>query len=174
MHKNFTEQLMSNTVLDFPRALEFEPWTLAPRACAALFEYMQSVRVFENITCCSLFTNRLRPFRDFNHHTVTSNNHPFLFSSETCNAVLSSLSLPVLVMISASFSDSFKYFHTADMFAALEFASIWSCHVIVRYNIFTLFAYNFGCRTFGASLMQIFFIKCDCNIFFVCNLRAQI
>ncbi len=75
---------------------------------------MQSVRVLENITFCSLFTNRLRPFRDFNHHTVM----------QTCNAVLNSLLLPVLVMIFASFSDSFKYIHTADMFAALEFALI--------------------------------------------------
>ncbi len=59
------------------------------------FEYMQSVCVFENISFCSLFTNRLRPFRDFNHHTVTSINHPILFSSETWDAVLSSLSLSV-------------------------------------------------------------------------------
>ncbi len=37
---------------------------------------MQSVSVLENITFCSLFTNRLRPFRDFIHHTVTSINRP--------------------------------------------------------------------------------------------------
>ncbi len=49
----------------------------------------------ENITFCSLFTNRLRTFRDFNHHTVTSINHPILFSSETWDAALSSLSLSV-------------------------------------------------------------------------------
>uniref|UniRef100_A0A671S3L5 Cytochrome c oxidase assembly protein COX15 homolog n=1 Tax=Sinocyclocheilus anshuiensis TaxID=1608454 RepID=A0A671S3L5_9TELE len=35
--------------------------------------------------------------------------HPFLFSSKTCDAVLISLSLSVLVMIFASFSDTFKY-----------------------------------------------------------------
>ncbi len=29
-----------------------------------------------NIIFCSLFTNRLRPFRDFIHHTVTSINRP--------------------------------------------------------------------------------------------------
>ncbi len=46
-------------------------------------------------------------------------------------------------MIFASFSDSFKYFHTADVFAALVRASIWSRHVIVRYNLFGLFAYYF-------------------------------
>ncbi len=44
-------------------------------------------------------------------------------------------------MIFASFSGSFKYFHTADTFAALVRASIWSCHVIVRYILFCLFAY---------------------------------
>ncbi len=46
-------------------------WTLnpAPRARAALFEYMQFMRVLENITFCSLFTNRLRPFHDFNYHS---------------------------------------------------------------------------------------------------------
>ncbi len=32
--------------------------------------------MLENTTFCSLFTNRLRPFRDFIHHTVTSINHP--------------------------------------------------------------------------------------------------
>ncbi len=37
---------------------------------------MQSVHVLENITFCSLFTKRLRPYRDFNHHTVTSILHP--------------------------------------------------------------------------------------------------
>ncbi len=42
----------------------------------------------------------------------------------------------------ASFSDSLKYFHTADVFAALVHASIWSCHIIVRYNLFGLFAYS--------------------------------
>ncbi len=71
-------------------------------------------------------------------------------------------------MIFVSFSDSFKYFHTADIFAALVRASIWSRHVIVLYSLFGLFAYsaehrkrffcyfrpnNFGCRTFGASLV---------------------
>ncbi len=49
--------------------LRFGLWTLAPQAPAALFEYMQFVRVLENITFCNLFTNRLRPFRDFNHHS---------------------------------------------------------------------------------------------------------
>ncbi len=45
-------------------------WTLNPgTASLSLFEYMQSVHVLENITFCSLFTNRLRPFRDFNHHS---------------------------------------------------------------------------------------------------------
>ncbi len=45
-------------------------------------------------------------------------------------------------MIFASLSDSFKYFHTADVFAALVRASIWLRHVIVRYNLFGLFAYS--------------------------------
>ncbi len=45
-------------------------------------------------------------------------------------------------MLFVSFSDSFKYFHTADVFAALVCASIWSCHVIFRYNLFCLFAYS--------------------------------
>ncbi len=64
-----------------------------------------------NITSCKKGHNCLRPFRDFNHHTVTSNNHPFLFSSKTCHAVLNSLSLSVLIMIFASFSDTFKFLH---------------------------------------------------------------
>ncbi len=94
-NKNVTEQMTSNNVL---AQIFLALWTLAPRAHATLFEYMQSVLVLKNITFCSLFTNRLRPFRDFNHHTVTSINHLFLFSSETWDAALSSLSLSVLVM----------------------------------------------------------------------------
>ncbi len=42
-------------------------------------------------------------------------------------------------MFFASFSDSFKYFHTADAFAALVHASIWSRHGIVRYNLLRSF-----------------------------------
>ncbi len=64
-------------------------------------------------------------------------------------------------MFFASFSDSFKYFHTADAFAALVHASIWSRHGIVRYNLFGLFAY-FGCRTFGASLVFCHTFVCIC------------
>ncbi len=37
--------------------------------------------------------------------------------------------------------DSFKYFHTADTFAALVRATFWSCHIIVWYNLFGLLAY---------------------------------
>ncbi len=49
----------------------------------------------------------------------------------------------MLVIIFASFSDSFKYFHTADVFAALVRASIRSRHVIVLlYNLFCLFVYS--------------------------------
>ncbi len=54
---------------------------------ATLSEYMQFMRVLENITSCSLFSNCLRPFRNFSHHTLTSNKHPFLFSLKTCNVV---------------------------------------------------------------------------------------
>ncbi len=57
------------------------------------------------------------------------------------------------------------------MFAALVRASIWSRHVIIRYNLICLLAYsvehrnsifcyfrsnNFGCRTFSASLVHKF------------------
>ncbi len=110
----------------------FGLWNLAPRARAALFEYMQFMRVLENRTFCSLFTNRLRPFRDFNHHR---NQHqpPFLFSSETWDAALSSLSLSVFRAcndVCVSLSDSFKCFHTTDVFAALVRASIWSRHLL--------------------------------------------
>ncbi len=159
----------------------FGLWTLASRARAALFEYMQFMRVLENRTFCSLFTNRLRPFRDFNHHS-NQQQPPFLFSSETWDAALSSLSLSVFRTCNefcVSLSDRFKCFHTTDVFAALAHASIWSRNVIVRYKLFCLFAYsaehrnsffsyfqlnNFGCRTFGASLennskiLSIFFI----------------
>ncbi len=42
----------------------------------------------------------------------------------------------------AYFSYSFKYIHTADTFAALVHATIWSCHVIVQYNLFGLLGYS--------------------------------
>ncbi len=45
-------------------------------------------------------------------------------------------------MFFASFSDNFKYFHTADTFAALVHESIWLRHVIVRYKLFGLFTYS--------------------------------
>ncbi len=122
----------------------FGLWTLVPGARAALFEYVQLVRVLENITFCSLFTNRLRPFHNFNHHS-NQQQPPFLFSSETWDVALSSLSLSVFRACNdfcISLSDSFKCFHTADMFAALVLASIWSRNVIVWYKLFSLFAYS--------------------------------
>ncbi len=75
------------------RALDFEPWLKKQTK-------MQFVHVLENNIAVYLLFNR--PFRDFNHHTVTSNNHHF--SSKTCNAVLNSPSLSVLVMMSFSLS----------------------------------------------------------------------
>ncbi len=62
-------QLPSNLFsTDFSRALDFEPWRgkLVQRC------YMQFVLVLENITFCSLFTNHLRPFRNFNHTVAAS------------------------------------------------------------------------------------------------------
>ncbi len=57
----------------------------------------------------------------------------------------SSLSLSVFRACNdfcVSLSDSFKCFHTADVFAALVRASIWSHNVIVRYKLCDLFAYS--------------------------------
>ncbi len=62
IYKN--EQMMSVSVQNF-----LVLWTLNQRAHAALFKYMQFMLVLENITFCNLFSNRLRPFRDFNHHS---------------------------------------------------------------------------------------------------------
>ncbi len=73
-------------------------WTLNPgvaSSCSpAWITYMLSVRVLENTTFCSLFTNRLRRF-----HLSYSNQHqpPFLFSSETWDTVLPLNSLSLLV-----------------------------------------------------------------------------
>ncbi len=142
MNKNVTEQLTSHTV-SVLISLRFGLWTLVPRARAALFEYMQSVCVLENITFCSLFTNCLRPFRDFSHHTVTSNNHhlfPLLVGDMRCRCS-SKQSLAVGACNDFCIC-SFKCFHTADMFAALAHPSVWSRHVIVQYNLFGLFAYS--------------------------------
>ncbi len=64
-------------------------------------------------------------------------------------------------MIFVSFSDSFKYFHTADVFAALVHASIWSRHIIVRYNLFGLSAYSAG-RFFLFSVEQFRLLNIRC------------
>ncbi len=91
-------------------------------------------------------------------------------------------------MVFASFSDSFKYFHTADTFAAVVRASIWSRHVIVRYNLFGLFRLfgrtpkeffcyfrpnNFGCRTFGASLVFFSFVSFQSCLVFSSHLFSS-
>ncbi len=98
-----------------------------PGARAALFEYMQFVRVLENITFCSLFTNRLRPFCDFNHHINQQQPPlPLLIRDMRCSVAVSR-SLSVFRACNdfcVSLSDSFKCFHTADVFAALVRASI--------------------------------------------------
>ncbi len=65
-----TEQLPSNSVL----ALDFKLVSRLVQRCLNIT--MQFVRVLENITFCSLFTNHLRPFRGFSHHTVASIIHP--------------------------------------------------------------------------------------------------
>ncbi len=126
--------------------------------CVALFEYMQFVRVLENITFCSLFTIRLRPFRDFNHHS-NQQQPPFLFSSETWDAALSSLSLSVFRACNdfcVSLSESFKCFHTADVFASLVRAFIWNYSVLslIRPNTENNFVPIFG-GTIGASLLLL-------------------
>ncbi len=64
--KKKNEQMMSKCFsAEFPRALDFEPWRreLVQRCLNNLQMFL------ENITFCNLFTNRLRPFRDFNHHS---------------------------------------------------------------------------------------------------------
>ncbi len=58
---------------------------------------MQFVCVLQNITFCSLFTNCLKPFHDFNYNTVASIIHPSF-----------EMRCFVLVMSFASFFDSFK------------------------------------------------------------------
>ncbi len=122
----------------FPSSFDFEPWLTRQRRELLQCCLNAMHAVLENIMFCSEF-NCLRPFCDFNHHTVTRNNHPFLFLSETWDAVVNGLSLSVLVMIFVSFSD--KCFHTAIIFAELVRASIWLCHVIVRYNLLGFFVY---------------------------------
>ncbi len=123
---------------EFPRALNFEPWCreLVQRCLNTSF-----VRVLENITFCSLFAN---PFHDFNHH---SNQHqpplPLLIG-DMRSSTKQSLAVSVYACndVCVSLSDNFKCFHTADVFAALVLASIWSRNVIVRYKLFGLFAYS--------------------------------
>ncbi len=86
IYKNVTEQMTSNSVL---AQIFLALWTLNPGAassCSAV--WIHAVRAcIRNITFCSLFTNRLRPFCDFNHH---SNQHqpplPLLIGDMRCSA----------------------------------------------------------------------------------------
>ncbi len=152
MYTNITEHLTCNTVSAqiFLMLWTLKPWQ--PRAsCSTVWIHAICACLRKHNNVCYLFTNWLRQFRYFNHHTVTSNNHPFLFSSKTCDAVLNSLWLSVLIMIFVSFSDTFKCFHTADMFAVLVRAYlIMSLYCLVQFiRSFRLFCYfgNFSCRT---------------------------
>ncbi len=62
---------------------------------------------------------------------------------------------------------SFKCFHTADMFDALAHASIWSRHVIVRNNLFGLFAYSLLFAIFSRIILVASLIVNQCDIDFV-------
>ncbi len=94
-------------------ALWFGLWTLAPRARAALFEYMQFVRVFENITFCSLFNNCLRPFHDFNHQS-NQQQPPLPLLIGDMRWFYDDHSIILEWCLRLSLSDSFKCLHTAD------------------------------------------------------------
>ncbi len=87
IHKNVTEQLTSNNV---SAQIFLALWTLANKQIAPSYS---TVRI-PAICACIRKHNVLqfiyllfKAFFDFSHHTVTSNTHPFLFSSETwCSA----------------------------------------------------------------------------------------
>ncbi len=167
-YKNVTEQLTSNSVL---AQIFLMLWTLNPGAmslCSAVWiTCMQFVCVLQNITFCSLFTNCLKPFRDFNYNTVASIIHPSF-----------EMRCFVLVMSFASFFDSFKYFHTADTFAVLVWATIWSCQVFgAIYAVFSLIWPQFRLledwnwepliytpRVFSRSCLPRLFIKARCRL----------
>ncbi len=122
----------------------------------------------------------------FNLHAVTSNNHSFLFSSETwdADAALSSIPLSVLVMIFASFSDGFKHCWNVWCISACLylitslFGIIYSAFALIRPNTERAFFFcyfrlnNFGCQTFGASLVVILPVNFQNSA--VCDLRMKI
>ncbi len=114
---------------------------------------MQFLRVLENITFCNLFTNRLRPFCNFNNHTVASNNRPFLFSSETWDAALLSLAVGVSCL-QWVLSLSLTVLNTATLQTRLLrkctplfdrvtslFGTIYSVFSLIRPNIRCIFCY---------------------------------
>ncbi len=103
-------------------------WTLIPGAADAVWIHAICVCVTKHNV---LHFNCFWPFCDFNHHAVTSNNHPFLFSLKTCDAALQSLAVCACLSLTVL---------NDDMFTALVHASIWSRNAIARYNLFSLFA----------------------------------
>ncbi len=138
---------------------------------------MQSVLVLENITFYnSLFTNRLILRKLLNcwncwncaisqFHSSYSNQHQpsLLFSSETWDTVLllNSLLLLVFLVLVRSFVQFFRVqfliLSCSRRVSALVHTSIWSCHVIVRYNLFGLLAYSAEHRKSGFLFFFFFF-----------------
>ncbi len=108
---------------------------------------MQFMRLFENITFCSLFTNRLRPFRDFNHH---SNQHqpplPLLIGDMRCST---KQSLAVcachgivrynLFGLFAYSADSTQNINTNWKTCEIHVERFWECST----SVFILLFYNF-------------------------------
>ncbi len=131
-------------------------WTLNPgvaSSCSAVWIH----------AICACFRRH-----NINHHSNQQQPPlPLLIWDMRCSIAVSLSVFRACNDVCVSLSDSFKCFHTADVFPALVLASIWLCNVIGWYKLFGLFAYsaehrkrfisyfrtnNFGCRTFGASL----------------------
>ncbi len=138
INKNFTEQLPSNIV---SAQIFLMLWTLnagAASSCSTFWIHALRACIWKHNILQFIY----KSFKAISRFQSSYSNQqpplPLLIGGMRCSAKQSL----VLVMIFASFSDSFKYFHTADMFAAFVRASIWSCHVIVRYILFGLFTYS--------------------------------
>ncbi len=117
------------------------------------------------VTFCSLFTNRLRPFRDFIHHTVTSINHHshrrhemFRACHDFCTflsrTVLNTFTLQMCSCISACL------YLIVSRHCSLQFIRSSCLFVRTPTELFFVVAI-FSWQTFGASLFPVLLLfKC--------------
>ncbi len=117
------------------------------------------------VTFCSLFNNRLRPFRDFIHHTVTSINHPSHQRHEmfrACNDFCTFLSRTVLNTFTLQMCSCISacLYLIVSRHCSLQFIRLSCLFIRTPKELFIVVAI-FSWQTFSASLFPVLLLfKC--------------